>query len=74
MRDKETGGFYNFKDKPRERQRLDIWTSSQAGLACLAVGRMAEAEETGMFLEAMMDLQPDPEKSFTTSISRVRDY
>ena len=62
MRDKEAGGFYNFKDKPRERQRLDIWTSSQAGLACLAVGRMKEAEETGIFLARMMDLQPDPEK------------
>jgi hypothetical protein len=59
MQDEETGGFYNFKDKPREEQRLDIWTSSQVGLACIATSRLPEAEKTAQFLETMFNLQPD---------------
>lgn len=59
MQDEKTGGFYNLKDKPYKQQRMDIWTSSQAGLACIATGKLAEAEKTAQFLDSMIDLQPD---------------
>jgi hypothetical protein len=61
MQDKESGGFYNLKDSPKEKQIEDIAVSCQDGLACILTGHMEEASRVVDFVENIYNMQPDIE-------------
>jgi len=71
FQDENQGGFYssfNPKSKTIVQELMDSSSTSSAGLALLACGRMCEARRAGDFLVRLFDLQPQPEKYFFCSM------
>lgn len=66
----ELGGFFSVFDVKTgqvETRYLDSSSTSSAGLALLACGRVEEATRAGDFLLRLLEAQPEPERHFYTS-------
>ena len=64
FQDPRHGGFYYAFD-PKTQQidtrLMDSSSTSSAGIACLACGRLAEAKRAGDFVLRLLELQPEPD-------------
>ncbi|GAG47572.1 unnamed protein product, partial [marine sediment metagenome] len=60
------GFYYSFdaKAKKIDKSLMDSSSTSSAGLACLACGRIAQACAAGDFLVRLLELQPEPDRYF----------
>jgi hypothetical protein len=66
----ELGGFFSTFDVKSGQvgtRYLDTSSTSAAGLALLACGRVEEAARAGDFLLRLLEAQPDPERNLYTS-------
>jgi len=61
LQDPENGGFFKDLEHTDREGEEEAYTTSQAGLACLITGHLAEAEKVGAFLEMLWRAQPDPQ-------------
>ena len=68
QQDTHHGGFYSIRTAEGSRNRCDTMSVSAAGIACLAAGRVEEAERAGDFLRTLVDRQPETEKRFYTTV------
>ena len=67
FQDEQHGGFYfafDAQTKKIDRRLMDSSSTSSAGIACLACGRIAEARRAGDFVLRLLELQPDPDKYY----------
>ncbi len=67
FQDPKHGGFYySFDPKARriDKSLMDSSSTSSAGIACLACGRLAEAKRAGDFVLRLLDLQPQPDTAY----------
>jgi hypothetical protein len=62
------GGFYSIKAAPGERPRADSMSTAMCGVACLAAGRNDAAVRAGDCLLRIVEMQPEPEERFYTSL------
>jgi hypothetical protein len=66
--DPDHGGFYSRYTDSGRKNLSDTISTSAAGLACLAAGRIDAARRAGEFLENIVDMQPAPNDRFFTTI------
>ena len=67
FQDPRHGGFYYAFDPGTlaiDKRLMDSSSTSSAGIACLACGRMEEARRAGDFLLRLLELQPEPDTYF----------
>lgn len=62
------GGFYSRLAQHEMKNISDTMTSSTAGIACLAAGKVKEAGRVADYLAHIIDLQPKPNDYFFTTI------
>jgi hypothetical protein len=62
------GGFYSQRTAPGEQAQCDTMSAGAAGVACLASGHVDAARRTADFIRLLVDLQPDPERRFFTTL------
>ena len=73
FQDPTYGGFYNTFDattKTIGQSLIDSSSTSSAGLACLATGRMEEARRAGDFILRLLEMQPEPDKYFFSCMKK----
>ena len=68
QQDPNHGGFYALKSLAGAKKRSDTMSTGIAGVACLAAGRLEEAEKAAGCLELMIDMQPTPTERFYTTL------
>ncbi len=71
FQDSASGGFFSRFDPATQtidRSVLDSSSTSSAGIALVASGRLAEARRAGDFILRLLDLQPKPKEFFYASI------
>lgn len=66
--DPTSGGFYSQRGVPGDESRTNVWSTSSAGIACLAAGRLEPALEAGEYLHDLVDRQPEIDERFYTTI------
>ena len=72
FQDQKTGGFYYKFDpgtKKIDKSLMDSSSTSSAGTALLACGRLREAEAAGDFILRLMKMQPEPGKYFFSCVN-----
>ena len=62
------GGFYSRPTRYGTKNMSDTMSSSSAGMACLATGRLEAARRVADYLSHIVDLQPWPDDHFFTTI------
>ena len=73
FQDPTHGGFYNTfdtKTKTIGKDLIDSSSTSSAGLACLAAGRMEQARRAGDFLLNLLAIQPEPDRYFFSCMKK----
>ena len=68
QQDPQSGGFYSRRVATGESTCCDTMSAGAAGIACLASGQFGAARKLGGFLQHMVDLQPEPEQRFYTTL------
>lgn len=68
QQDPDHGGFYSVAARGGERVRADSMSTAMCGVACLAAGQTAAAVRAGDCLIRMVEMQPDPEERFYTTL------
>lgn len=71
FQDPNHGGFYSTfdpKKKKIDKRLMDSSSTSSAGLACLACGRLDEARFAGDFIVRLLELQTEPDKYFFSTM------
>jgi hypothetical protein len=66
--DPEQGGFYSRIDIPKDRNISETASTSVAGVACLAAGRVDAARRVAEFLKNIVNMQPTPTRRFFTTM------
>lgn len=61
LQDPQNGGFFKDPVHTGPHGEEEVYTTSQAGLACLITGHLGAAEKVGAFLEMVWKAQPDPQ-------------
>lgn len=62
------GGFYSRRINPGQSDISDSISTSAAGIACLAAGRIDAARHAGEWLAHLVDVQPYPRDGFFTTL------
>ena len=63
------GGFYSRFTNQGEKEMADTTSSSIAGIACLAAGKIEAARQVADYLSYIVKLQPEPKDRFFTAVS-----
>jgi hypothetical protein len=66
--DANHGGFYSQSNNPNSKNISDTVSTSAAGVACLAAGRIDAARRVAEFLKNIVDIQPALNNCFFTTI------
>lgn len=64
----EHGGFFSRFTKKGTNDLSDTMSSSAAGIACLAAGKIEAAQRVAEYLSHIVDLQPAPSDYFFTTV------
>jgi hypothetical protein len=68
QQDARHGGFYSRLTEEGGKQMADTTSSSMAGIACLAAGKVESAQRVADYLAHMIELQPASNDRFFTAI------
>jgi hypothetical protein len=68
QQDAEHGGFYTRRTAPGQRQMCDTMSTGAAGMALLAAGQIEAARRAAGFFARLIELQPDPQARFFTTV------
>jgi len=69
QQDARHGGFYSRLTEEGRKQMADTTSSSMAGIACLAAGKIEEARRVADYLSYIVKLQPASNDRFFTTIN-----
>jgi hypothetical protein len=69
FQDEASGGFRSFPEGAKGQGPMDLLSTARAGMLCLFLGKMQEAEKAGEFLLRGASEQPHPEKAICLTFS-----